>query len=171
MSLKKTLVGVGILGGLGAFVYAFYAYAKKQAALLDNYTWKILDLTFDSYDLQAVKGKIKILFTSQSDVEVVIEKFVMNFYFNGAQVGYVEDDTPFILPARGTAPISFQYTLNPQLVFGNITDIVNYALNKQDAAISLRGFASLKSGFVSATLPITYDTTLKCVLYNQNCPK
>lgn len=171
MSLKRTLVGVALLGGLGAFVYAFYAYAKKQASLINDYTWKILDLTFDSYDLQAVKGKIKILFTSQSDVEVVIEKFVMEFYFNGAKVGYVEDDTPFIIPARGTAPISFQYTLNPQLVFGNVTDIVNYALKKADAAISLRGYVSLKSGFVKASIPITYDTTLKCVLYNQNCEK
>jgi hypothetical protein len=169
MSLKRTLVGVGILGGLGAFVYAFYAYANRQAKLLENFTWKLMGIKFDSYSLQAVKGKIEILFTSQSDVEVQIQRFVMNFYFNGAEVGYIEDSTPFIIPARGTAPISFQFTLNPQLVFGNITNIVNYALQKEDAAVSLRGFASIKSGFVSATLPITYDSTLKCILYDKNC--
>lgn len=169
MSLKTTLVGVGILGGLGAFVYAFYAYAKRQTKLLEDFTWKLIGIKFDSYDLQAVKGKIEILFTSQSDVEVQIQKFVMNFYFNGAEVGYIEDSTPFIIPARGTAPISFSFTLNPQLVFGNITNIINYALQKEDAAVSLRGFASIKSGFVSATLPITYDSTLKCILYDKNC--
>ncbi len=171
MSLKRTLVGVGILGGLGAFVYAFYAYAKKQAALLDNFTWKMMSLNFDSYDLQSVKGQVQILFTSQSDVEIQIQKFIMDFYFNGAQVGYVEDTTPFIVPARGTAPISFSFTLNPQLVFGNITDIISYAVQKNDAAISLRGFVSIKSGFVSATLPITYDSTLNCILYEKNCPQ
>jgi hypothetical protein len=171
MSLKRTLVGVGILGGLGAFVYAFYAYAKKQAALLDNFSWKMQGVSFDSYDLQSVKGKVEILFTSQSDVEVQIQKFIMNFYFNGQQVGYVEDATAFIIPARGTAPISFAFTLNPQLVFGNITDIISYAVQKNDAAISLRGFASIKSGFVSATLPITYDSTLNCILYDKNCPQ
>lgn len=169
MSLKKTLVGVGILGGLGAFVYAFYAYANRQAKLLEDFTWKLMGIDFDSYDLQAVKGKVQILFTSQSDVEVQIQKFVMNFYFNGAEVGYIEDTTPFIIPARGTAPISFSFTLNPQLVFGNITNIINYALQKEDAAVSLRGFASIKSGFVSATLPITYDSTIKCILYDKNC--
>lgn len=169
MSLKRTLVGLGILGGIGAFVYAFYSYAKRQAALLDNFTWKLQGLTFDSYDLQAVKGKVNILFSSESDVEIEIQKFVMNFYFNGAQVGYVEDTTPFIIPARGTAPISFSFTLNPQLVFGNITDIISYTIQKNDAAVSLRGFASIKSGFVSATLPITYDSTLNCILYNKNC--
>lgn len=169
MSLTKTLVGVGILGGLGAFVYAFYAYANRQAKLLEDFTWKLMGIDFDSYDLQAVKGKVQILFTSQSDVEVQIEKFVMNFYFNGAEVGYIEDTTPFIIPARGTAPISFSFTLNPQLVFGNITNIINYALQKEDAAVSLRGFASIKSGFVSATLPITYDSTIKCILYDKNC--
>lgn len=169
MSLKKTLVGVGILGGLGAFVYAFYAYANRQAKLLEDFTWKLMGIDFDSYDLQAVKGKVQILFTSQSDVEVQIQKFVMNFYFNGAEVGYIEDTTPFIIPARGTAPISFSFTLNPQLIFGNITNIINYALQKEDAAVSLRGFASIKSGFVSATLPITYDSTIKCILYDKNC--
>ena len=70
MSLTKTLVGVGILGGLGAFVYAFYAYANKQTKLLEDFTWKLMGVKFDSYDLQAVKGKVEILFTSQSDVEV-----------------------------------------------------------------------------------------------------
>jgi hypothetical protein len=169
MSLKKTLIGVGILGGLGAFVYAFYAYANRQAKLLEDFTWKLMGVNFDSYSLQAVKGKVEILFTSKSDVEVQIQKFVMTFYFNGAEVGYIEDTTPFIIPARGTAPINFSFTLNPQLVFGNITNIINYALQKEDASVSLRGFASIKSGFVSATLPITYDSTIKCILYDKNC--
>jgi hypothetical protein len=169
MSLKKTLIGVGILGGLGTFVYAFYAYANRQAKLLEDFTWKLMGVNFDSYSLQAVKGKVEILFTSKSDVEVQIQKFVMTFYFNGAEVGYIEDTTPFIIPARGTAPINFSFTLNPQLVFGNVTNIINYALQKEDASVSLRGFASIKSGFVSATLPITYDSTIKCILYDKNC--
>ena len=79
MSLKKTLISVGILGGLGAFVYAFYSYANKQAKLIEDFTWKLMGIKFDSYSLQAVKGKVEILFTSQSDVEVQIEKF-LNFY-------------------------------------------------------------------------------------------
>jgi hypothetical protein len=138
MSLKKTLIGVGILGGLGTFVYAFYAYANRQAKLLEDFTWKLMGVNFDSYSLQAVKGKVEILFTSKSDVEVQIQKFVMTFYFNGAEVGYIEDTTPFIIPARGTAPINFSFTLNPQLVFGNVTNIINYALQKEDASVSLR---------------------------------
>jgi hypothetical protein len=128
-----------------------------------------MGVNFDSYSLQAVKGKVEILFTSKSDVEVQIQKFVMTFYFNGAEVGYIEDTTPFIIPARGTAPINFSFTLNPQLIFGNVTSIINYALQKEDASVSLRGFASIKSGFVSATLPITYDSTIKCILYDKNC--
>jgi hypothetical protein len=169
MSLTKTLVGVGILGGLGAFVYAFYAYANKQKKLLEDFTWKLMGIKFDSYDLQAVKGKVEILFTSQSDVEVQIEKFVMTVFFNNVEVGYIEDTTPFIIPARGTAPISFSFTLNPQLVFGNITNIINFALQKEDAAVSFRGFASIKSGFVKAAVPIDYDSTIKCILYDKNC--
>jgi hypothetical protein len=56
------------------------------------------------------------------------------------------------------------YTLNPQLIFGNVTDILAYTLRQKDAAISVRGYATLKSGFVKATLPLTYDTTIKEIL-------
>jgi hypothetical protein len=169
MSLKNTIIGVGILGGVGAFVYAFYAYANRQAKLIEDFTWKLMGIKFDSFSLQAVKGKVNILFTSQSDVEVQIEKFIMNVSFNQVEVGYIEDTTPFIIPARGTAPISFNFTLNPQLIFGDITNIINYALQKEDASVSFRGFVSIKSGFVKASIPITYDSTLKCILYDKNC--
>jgi hypothetical protein len=169
MSLKNTIISVGILGGVGAFVYAFYAYANRQAKLLEDFTWKLMGIKFDSYSLQAVKGKVEILFSSESDVEIEIEKFIMTINFNLAEVGYIEDSTPFIIPARGTAPISFNFTLNPQLIFGNVTNIINYALQKEDAAVSLRGFVSIKSGFVKASIPITYDSTIKCILYDKNC--
>jgi hypothetical protein len=49
-------------------------------------------------------------------------------------------------------------------VFGNISDIISYTFNQKDAAISIRGYARLKSGFIKATLPIEYNTTIKEIM-------
>jgi LEA14-like dessication related protein len=160
----RNIVGLSILGGVGVFAYALYAYAKKQASMLENYDYKIVDFKIDTLDLQSVKGEISILFSSKSDVEVVIEEFYLDFYFNGEKVGYLEDATPFVLPAQGSTIIPLKYTLNPQLVFGNISDIISYTFNQKDAGISIRGYARLKSGFIKATLPIEYNTTIKEIM-------
>jgi hypothetical protein len=105
-----------------------------------------------------------VLFGSQSDVEVVVQSFILDFYFNGKKVGYLEDTTEFVIPAKGYTTIPFKYTLNPQLIFSNAVDIVSYALRQKDASISVRGYAKLKSGFVKVALPISYDTTIKQIL-------
>ena len=162
--MKKSIVGFSILGGVAVFGYALYAYFKRQATLLQNYEYKIVDFKIDTFDLHKIKGSISVFFGSKSDVEVVIKQFLIDFYFNGKKIGYIEDNTPFVIPARGYTTIPLNFTLNPQLVISNAVDIVSYALNKKDAAISVRGFAKLKSGFVKATIPISYDTTIKEIL-------
>jgi hypothetical protein len=162
--MKKSLVGFSILGGVAVFGYALYNYAKKQANLLQNYDYKIVDFKMDTFDLQKIKGSISVFFGSKSDIEVVIQQFIIDIYFNGRKVGYIEENTPFVIPARGFTTILLNYTINPQLIITNAVDIVSYALKQKDGAISIRGFAKLKSGFVKATLPISYDTTIKEIL-------
>lgn len=161
---KGAVVGLVAISGVAVIGYALYAYAKKQATLLQSYTYKIVDFKIDTFDLQKIKGSISVLFGSQSDVEVVVQNFILDFYFNGKKVGYLEDTTQFVIPAKGKTTIPFQYTLNPQLIFNNAVDIISYALRQKDASISVRGYAKLKSGFVTATLPISYDTTIKQIL-------
>jgi hypothetical protein len=161
---KVTAVGLLVVSGVAVIGYALYSYAKKQASLLENYTYKIVDFKIENFDLQKIKGSISVLFGSQADVEVVIQNFILDFYFNDKKVGYIEDTTEFVIPARGYTTIPFKYTLNPQLIFNNTVDIVSYALRQKDASISVRGYAKLKSGIVTATLPISYQTTIKQIL-------
>jgi LEA14-like dessication related protein len=162
--MKKGLLGFSILAGVGLFAYSIYAYVKKQKDLLEQFSYKITDFSLDTFNIQIIKGQIKVLFISLSDVEVTVQEFYLDFFFNGERVGYLEDVTAFIIPARGRTEIPFEYTLNPQLIFPNITDILSYTLKSKDASISVRGYATLKSGFVKATLPITYNTTIKEIL-------
>lgn len=160
----STILGITFIGGVSVIGYAFFVYARKQAALLKNYDYKIINFKIDTINLQLINGSISIFFSSKSDVEIIVQEFILRFYFNGKEVGYLEDQSAFVIPSRGSTTIPFRFSLNPQLVLKNITDIVSYSLRQKDAAISIRGHAKVKSGFFKVSVPIEYDTTIKEIL-------
>lgn len=165
MQDKKGIILVSsIVAGLGLFGYALFRYFKVQADLLKNFSYKILDFGIERADFQVVKGKLSVLFKSDADVEIVVKRFIVDFYLNGVRIGYIEDTNEFIVPARSQSIIPFQYTLNPQLVFGNAVNIISMALQTNDQIFEVDGYATLKSGFITVSLPINYKTTLKEIL-------
>jgi hypothetical protein len=162
-------VGAIILGSLAVISGGLVYYFKKQADLIALFQYKILAITIDNFDPSLITGNVTILFTSISNIEITINEFYLDFYFDGNKVGFIQDVTPFIVPAAsgsiaGSAQIPFAYSLNPQLVIGSTGDILSYTLKQKDAAISLRGYAAEQSGFIKATIPISYDTTVQKLL-------
>jgi hypothetical protein len=161
---KKTIIALAILGGVSLFGYSIYYYFQRQVDLLKQFEYKIINFTLDTLSLDLIKGKLNVLFSSVADIEVTVTEFYLDFYFDGNRVGYLQDVSKFIIPAHGSTQIAFEYTLNPHLIFGSVGDIIAYTTKQKDAAISVRGYASMKSGFISATLPIIYDTTVKEIM-------
>ena len=162
-------VGAILLGSVAVIAGSLLYYFKKQADLLSLFQYKILSVNIDNFTSELITGKVNVLFTSVSSIEVTINEFYLDFYFDGNKVGFLQDVTPFIIPAStgtvaGQAQIPFSFSLSPQLVIGDVSDILAYTLKQKDANISLRGYASIQSGFIKATLPITYDTTVQQLL-------
>ena len=152
--MKKGLTALAIVGGISLFGYSLYRYFTKQIDLLKQFTWKVVDFSFDTADLKVIKGIIKFRFASISDIELTISKFYLDLYVNGDRVGYIEDAQVFIIPARGYTDISLSYTINPQYVIKNVVDIILTSSKLSDAIISFDGYTQVKSGFISATVPI-----------------
>jgi hypothetical protein len=161
---KKILVVTGIVGGVTLLGYAIYNYIYKQTKLLQDFDYKIIGVKFTAFSLNLVKGNINIVFTSKADIEFVIEQYVLNFSFNGKQVGYLEDLRPFVIPAKASSQISSEFTINPQLIFKNISDIIQYSAATKDASFAVKGYVKVKSNFVKLTVPIEYSTTIKEIL-------
>lgn len=161
----KTIIA--IVGGLALIGGSVYAYFKKQADLLMDFDWKILDIGFDTVNLNLVKGKVKFRFFNKADIQIVVTSFYMNMFVNGEKVGYIEDSGEFVIPAKGYNDITFSYTLNPQFILKNVTNIIAYATKKKDATITLQGDVKLRSGFVRASVPINCDCSMKN--YDCNC--
>lgn len=159
--MKKALTATAIVGGIAIFGYALYKYFAKQVDLLKEFNWKVLDFSLDVLDLQVIKGVIKFRFSSIADVELTISKFYLDVYINGDRVGYIEDVDTFIIPSKGYTDIPFSYTIDPQYVIKNIVDIIAYSTKRKDAIITFDGYAKISSGFISATVPIKSDCSVK----------
>jgi LEA14-like dessication related protein len=162
--MKKYIVTGSIIGGIALFGYAIYRYVKVQADLLSNFSWQIMDFGLQQIDEQIIKGTLSVLFKSEADLEVVVKSFIVNFYLNGVPIGYIEDTKEFIVPSHNQTIIPFAYTLDPQILMSHIVGIVSQSINTGDEVFEVKGFAKVKSGFITVSLPVEYRTTLKEVM-------
>jgi LEA14-like dessication related protein len=162
--MKKYLLGTAIIGGIGLMAYSIYRYFTTQAELLKNFEYKILGVKLTRFSFSAINGTLKLLFTSTADLEIEVKEFILDFYLNGERVGYLQESSQFIIPARGTTPIDLDFTINPQLIIGNALDLITFTAQQRDATFKVSGFAKVKSGFINVTLPIEYETSVREML-------
>jgi len=156
--MKKTLLYIGGFGLLGG---GLYYYFKKQADLLLQYKVDIVGIKFGRISTNSVDMIISVKFTSIADLEAKVNKMYMDVAIEGANVGYVTNEKPFIVPAKGFSYIDLNITFNPKLILGNVVDIALGVKKNKDINVNLNGFANVTSGFISTTLPIKYSTTIK----------
>ena len=156
--MKKTLL---YIGGAGILVYALYRYFKVQSDLLMQYEYKIAGVKVRKLSLNELSLDLSIQFTSKSDIEAKIKKIFLNMYVEGKKVGFITETKEFVIPARGSSIVPLFISVNPQFVLKNLTDIALGIGKAKDVRFSIDGYADIKSGFISTTVPIKYETTLK----------
>jgi len=159
--MKKGLFIVAVLGGLSLVGYGLYNYFKKQVGLLKDFQWKFLNLDIQNIDLQLIKGKVTIRFMSKSDLEFLVEQFVLDVYVNGQKSGYINDVKQTLIPANGYTDIDIQFSINPQYIIKDATDILGYTLKQKDAIITLSGYVQVSSNFISTTVPISCNCSVQ----------
>jgi hypothetical protein len=156
--MKKALL---IFGGLSLLGFGLYRYFKKQVDLLSQYDWKVSGLKVKQISLDNLSLVVTFLFTSKADIEAKVEKVYLELFLQNKSVGFITEEKPFIIPAKGSSQIPINISISPKLI---IQDIVNLSLGiakEKDIIFSVVGKAYIKSGFVSTTLPIEYKTSLK----------
>jgi len=156
--MKKTLL---VIGGLSLLGVALYKYFKYQINLLQDYEWKISGFKIKKFSIAEINIDLGILFTSKADLETEVRKIYLDLFLEGKNVGYVTEQKPFIIPARGSHNIILDISVNPKKVITNITDILLNVGKRKDIKFKIDGYADIKSGIFKATLPIKYETTLK----------
>lgn len=156
--MKKTLLfglGIGVIG------FALYKYFMKQKDLLLDYSWEIAGIKVTKVTQTEVVIVFSMKFISKADIEAKVNSVYLDVYLDGKSVGYVTEQKPFILPAKGHSFIDLNITFNPKLIFKNVIDFTLGIVQKKDIDIELKGYADIQSSFIKTTLPLQYKTTFK----------
>jgi len=156
--MKKALL---ILGGLGLLGFGVYKYFKTQASLLKDFTWKIVGFKIRKITLSELSLDVTFLFTSKADIEATISKLYLDLFLEDTNVGFLTEEKSFLIPANGSANIPLFISINPQYVLKNLINVSLGIAKSKDISFRLKGYANIKSGFISTTLPIDYKTTIK----------
>ena len=156
--MKKALL---IFGGISLFGYGLYRYFKKQADLLSKFEWKVSGFKIIKLSVSELSIDVSILFKSVADIEAKINKLYLDIFVEDKNVGFVSQDTPFIIPARGSSTIPLHISINPQSIFKNLFNVSLGVAKSKDVKFKLDGYANIKSSFISTTLPVKYETTIK----------
>jgi hypothetical protein len=156
--MKKALL---IFGGLSVLGYGLYRYFKTQGDILKKFTWKVSGFRILKFSLNELSVDVDFIFTSEALIEAKVNRLYLDLFLDGKNVGYVSEDKPFIIPAKGSSKIPIHISINPQVVFKNIIDLTLGIAKNKDVVFKLNGFANIKSGFISTTIPITYETSIK----------
>ena len=166
--MKKFIITAGIIGGIGIIGYTIYNFYMKQFALLKQFTFKVTSFSIGEMTETLVNGNIKFNFCSISDIEILVEAFYLDFFVEGKKVGYINDTSGavgMLIPANSCNELGFDFSINPQLIFGNIADITLLVLKQKDVLITLQGSVQLKSGFIKTTVPLNFT----CSMQKMNC--
>ncbi len=156
--MRKALL---IFGGLSLLGVGLYRYFKKQSDIVKDFTWKVAGFGISKFSFTELSINISILFTSRADLEAKVNKLYLDVFVEGKNVGFISEERSFIIPARGSATIPLNISINPQAIFKNIFDVSLGVARSKDLRFKLDGFANIKSGFISTTVPVVYETTIK----------
>lgn len=162
--MNKTLKTILIVSGIGAVGYLIYSYYRKQLGLLENYDYKIVGFKIKKIAKNDFVFDVKTRFFNKSKIEAVVEKIFIKIIIEGADVGFITENKSFLIPSQGSSDIDLQIAINPQDIAKNILGIVFGGVKRKDVKFTMDGYANIRSGFVSTTLPIKYSDVVSSYL-------
>lgn len=156
--MKRILV---IALGLSVAGLGIWYYIKTQAELLAKFKYKITGGRLNTVSTNVFQLSLFIKFSSIADIEATVSDLSLNVFLDDKKVGVISNDNSFIIPSHGTSDIALNLSFDPRIVLGNILDIVSGNRAVENSQLKIDGYASVKSGFISATLPVRYSTSIK----------
>ena len=153
-----------IVSGLGVIGYALFRYYKKQIDFVKDIQYTISGLKIVNIAKEDVTLEIFLKVYNASNVEAKVTEIFLDVIMNGTKVGSINESTEFTVKPTQTTEVSYKFSFNPSLVIKNIVNILTLTVALKDVVIVADGYMMVKSGFLSTTVPFTYQNTLKNLL-------
>lgn len=162
--MNNTLKNILIFGGVGAVVYVLYTFYKKQIGILRNYDYQIIGAKVKKISKNQLEFSTKLRFFNKSKIEVEVQKIYIDIYLEDVMVGFVVEEKPFLVASNGSSDVNLNMTFNPQSLLKKLAGILFTGVLKKDLNFTMKGYANIRSGLVSTTLPISYTDKISAYL-------
>jgi LEA14-like dessication related protein len=153
-----------IISGLGVIGYALFRYYKKQIDFVKDIQYKISGLKIVNISKEDVTLELFLKVYNSSNVEAKVTEIFLDVMMNGVKVGAINESEEFTIKPTQTSDLSYKFSFNPSLVVKNVVNILTLTVALKDVVIQADGYMKVKSGFLSTTIPFTYQNTLKNLL-------
>ena len=160
----KALKNFLIFGGIGVIGYAIYRYYKTQLEILQNFQYKVIGVKIVKIAKDNVTLDITTRITNDSNVEAYVKEIFLDAYINDVKAGNINEVKDIFVKANGYSDFSFRFSFNPQIILGNILNIVTLSIGTKDVMFKLDGYVKVESTLIRATLPFNYSNNLKSLI-------
>lgn len=160
----KYIKPILVVSGLALIGYALARYYKRQVDFLKDVQYSIKGINIMNISKELVTLNITQQVYNPSNVEASVSEIYLDVLINGINVGNVNEDKEFVILPNQTTDVSYSFSFNPSIIIKNIVNLVTLTLALKDVKIQANGYVKVKSGFVSTTIPFTYDNNLKSLL-------
>lgn len=154
----KIFLAIGVLVAAGTAGYLFY---RRQKKLLAQYTTKIVRISFPKVSGTNTIMNFTLRFGNKSDIEALLQALDVDVYLANTYVGRVQSNASAVIPARGQSDIPLTMTFAPKQALQNIVSLITGSLIARNLIYQLKGTATLKSSFVSVSIPVEYTGNVK----------
>lgn len=145
---------------VGLLVFGVGSYIVVQKKKLGENDFNFINIQFVSIDKNNVTLNVQVELINNSDINAVCNEFLLDVYLGTEKIGVLKKEEPFDFPARGSAIVDLTASFQTGYFASNIVDLVLDAVNNKGVKARLDGYARIKSGFISATIPISNEKVI-----------
>jgi LEA14-like dessication related protein len=160
----KALKNFLIFSGIGVIGYAIYRYYKTQLDILQNFQYKVIGLKVVSIKKDNISLDITTRIINNSNVEAYVKEIFLDAYINDVKAGNINEVKDILVRANGFSNFSFRFSFNPQIILGNIINIVTLSVGTKDVMFKLDGYVKVEGKLIKATIPFSYTNNLKSLI-------
>ena len=145
------------LTGIGLIAYGAYNYYVVEKDLFVNSQFDVTKISIVEISPSSVTLNLTVRLTNNSHIDISIQDMYLDIYLNGVNVGFVLQPIYTNIKSKASSDIPLTASLNlPNIVTGSLSNIVDM-IKQGSVTIKTIGYASVKSGFISVTMPIEQE--------------
>lgn len=146
--------------GFGILVFAVGRYFYLQKKLLDQNDFKFKTFRINKVNKNIIDLNIVLELINNSDINAVCEAFYLEVFLDTEKIGVIQREEEFVYPAKSSIEVDLSSVFQTGYIISNAVDIIFNLIDKKEIKLRIEGYAKIKSGFISATIPINNEKVI-----------